>query len=202
MLIPTGFAKLPSIDSCYNNQLVFGGTVGQLANGLAQLSNCKFLGEAHYHIGQEVPSAIGGATNTNTTLKLSTTTWNLLYQSTPLSTHLAIIAYYKAGNYSFGPYLQFSLRATFANSYTGAVLDYGCKFQAGIDLAHERDNLQEAFTGCELIPAPINTSPEPPRPLFVPLAHRGSLLNVVVESQNLLPYSVHIYDVLIPEVTV
>jgi len=25
---------------------------------------------------------------------------------------------------------------------------------------------------------------------------------VVVESQNLLPYSVHIYDVLIPEVTV
>jgi len=28
------------------------------------------------------------------------------------------------------------------------------------------------------------------------------LLTVVVESQNLLPYSVHIYDVLIPEVTV
>jgi hypothetical protein len=201
MLIPTGFAKLPGIESCYNNQTVFGGTVGQLANGLAQLSNCKFLGEAHYNIGQQVPANRGGLINTSYTLK-SSNTYNLLYQSTPLSTHLAIIAYYKAGNFGANPYLNFSLRATFSNSYTGAILDYGCRFTEGIDLSHERDNLQEAFTGCELISAPTNTTPEPPRPLYVPAAQRGNLLNVVVETALLLPFSIHIYDILIPEVTV
>ena len=60
MLIPSGFAKLPNKESCYNNQIVFGGTVGQLASSLAQLSNCKFLGEAHYHIGQQILPGIGG----------------------------------------------------------------------------------------------------------------------------------------------
>ena len=63
MLIPTGYAKLPSVEGCFNNQVLFGGTVSQLASAIAQLSNCKFLGEAHYHVGQEVSSSIGGMIN-------------------------------------------------------------------------------------------------------------------------------------------
>ena len=60
MLIPTGYAKLPSVDGCYNNQVLFGGTVSQLSSAISQLSNCKFLNQSHYHLGQQVKPAIGG----------------------------------------------------------------------------------------------------------------------------------------------
>ena len=51
MLIPTGYKRLPSEQGCFNNQVLFGGTVSQMASALAQLTHCKFLGQAHYYIG-------------------------------------------------------------------------------------------------------------------------------------------------------
>ena len=205
MLIPSGFAKLPNKESCYNNQIVFGGTVGQLASGLAQLSNCKFLGEAHYHIGQQILPGIGGMINFGYGISGTTKanyTYNLLYQSLPLSSHLAIIIMYRASNFeSTTVKIDVELRATFSNSYTGAILDYGMRFEEGVDLDHDRDNLSMAFSGTTLINQPSNTTPEPPRPLFVPSANRGQLLNVKVTTNQLLPATIHIYDILVPEVT-
>ena len=80
-------------------------------------------------------------------------------------------------------------------------LDYGMRFEEGVDLDHDRDNLSMAFSGTTLIDQPSNTTPEPPRPLFVPSANRGQLLNVKVTTNQLLPATVHIYDILVPEVT-
>ena len=74
------------------------------------------------------------------------------------------------------------------------------QFEEGIDLTHSGE-LGVAFTGSEQISAPTNTTPEPPRPLFVPSANRGDLLNVVIQTTQALPVTVHIYDLLIPEVT-
>jgi len=97
--------------------------------------------------------------------------------------------------------MKASLRSTASNSYTGTVLDYGIEFEEGLDLQHDQDQLATAFTGSELISAPTNTLPEPVRPLYVPSANRGDLLNVVIETTQMLPITVHIYDLLVPEVT-
>jgi len=56
-------------------------------------------------------------------------------------------------------------------------------------------------TGAELMAAPTNTSPEAPRPLFVPVANRGELLNISMEATQVIPLSVHIYDLFLAEVT-
>jgi len=204
MLIPTGFSKLPSAEGCFNNQILFGGTVAQMASAAAQLTNCKFLGQAHYHVGQEVLGAVGGsisyATDPANATKINRT-YNFLYQSTPLSSHLVLIIQYVASHFAATTVkIEAELRATGSNSYTGTVLDYGMRFEEGIDLTHSGE-LGVAFTGSEQISAPTNTTPEPPRPLFVPSANRGDLLNVVIETTQALPVTVHIYDLLIPEVT-
>lgn len=205
MLIPTGFAKLPSVDGCYNNQVLFGGTVSQLSSAIAQLSNCKFLGQAHYHVGQEVLPGIGGminfGTGTSGTVK-TTATYNFLYQTTPLSSHLALLIQYRASNFeSTTVFIDADLRGTGSNSYTGTVLDHGIRFEEGVDLVHDRDDLSTAFTGGELISQPTNTTAVPPRPLFVPSANRGELVNIVIEVDQCLIATVHIYDLLVPEVT-
>ncbi len=206
MLIPTAFAKLPAQESCHNNQIVFGGTVGQMANALAQLTNCKFLGEAHYHVGQQVLPAIGGMINFGYGISGSITTsntYNILYQSTALSSHLAVIVQYRASNFEFGNvYLRLRLRDTGFNAYTGTVLDYGVNFLEETDLDNTRDTLSTAFTGTTLIDAPTNTTYDPPRPLYVPSANRGQLLNISVQANLLLPATIHVYDILVPEVTV
>jgi len=205
MLIPTGYAKLPSVDGCYNNQILFGGTVSQLSSAISQLSNCKFLNEAHYHLGQQVNPPIGGmialGLGPSGSVKESAT-YNFLYQTSPLSSHIALIIQYRAHNFEFGSvFIGVDLRATGSNSYTGTMLDYGIRFEEGVDLEHDRDNLSQAFTGGELISAPTNTTPEPPRPLYVPSANRGELVNLVIETSQALIATVHIYDLLIPQVT-
>jgi len=205
MLIPTGYAKLPSVDGCYNNQVLFGGTVSQLSSAISQLSNCKFLNQAHYHLGQQVKPAIGGMIGFGVGPSGSVKTnriYNFLYQTSPLSSHLALIIQYRASNFeSTTVFIDVDLRATGSNSYTGTMLDYGIRFEEGIDLEHDSDNLSQAFTGGELVSAPTNTTAEPPRPLYVPSANRGELVNLVIETSQALIATVHIYDLLIPQVT-
>ena len=61
MLIPSAFRKLPNEKGCYNGQVVMGSNVAQMASALAQLSHCKFLGEAHYQISHSTYSTDWGA---------------------------------------------------------------------------------------------------------------------------------------------
>lgn len=201
MLIPTGFKRLPSEQGCFNNQVLFGGTVSQMASALAQLTHCKFRGQAHYNIGQPTFTAIGGRQGSSTLYK-NVTSYNLLFQTTPITSHLALIVQCRSwGDPSQSCFFDVELRNTTGNSYSGTVLDVGIRFQQGSDLTGGSFETITAFTGTELIDAPTNSTPDFPRPLFVPSANRGQLLNLRFDFNYVEAFTIHIYDLLIPEVT-
>jgi len=219
MLIPSSFRQMPSDQGCYNNQIVMGGTVGQMASALAQLSHCKFLGEAHYQIAHSTYSTLWGSeqfgarlnagTRVRTTYK--TYEYNLLYQSTKQSERLALLMVYGADHSAGSVSIKAEARATGSNSYTGTVLDYGVEFTSPNNLISLTPGIGEAvppdqwaFTGCRNIAVgnPLQTDPlDPPRPLVIPSVNRGDLLNIKVTVNSLSLIAVHIYDVYQLEVT-
>tara|TARA_Y100000592_G_C5481143_1_gene325590 strand:- start:280 stop:918 length:639 start_codon:yes stop_codon:yes gene_type:complete len=211
MLIPTSFVKMPSSDGCHNGQIVMGGTVTQMANGLAQLTHCKFLGEAHYQVGHSTYYEGYSATyKTGTRISNSGVIkgnykgydYHFLYQSTARSEHLALLITYAAKRDTNTPDITCVLRDTSGNSYTGSILDHGIQF---INLSAHRNSTspdEVAFTGCELVDPPSNTSPTTlVRPLYVPSANRGDLLNISVTVNDVAISGFHIYDVYQVEVT-
>lgn len=203
MLIPSSFQRLPSVTGCFNGQMMFGGAVAQMASATAQLTRVKFLGEAHYYVGREVLAARGGRTRVvEPNVFKATTATNYLYQSTPLSSHLGILIQYVSANFfaGFDVSVDIELRDTASNSYTGTILDVGCSFTE-VDLESDPNDMKIAFTGAQLIEAPTNVIPEPPRPIYVPSANRGELLNLVLTTNNMVILGVHIYDIFNPEVT-
>lgn len=203
MLVPSSFQRLPNVVGCYNGQPLFGGAVSQMASALAQLQRSKFLGEAHYQVEREVLAGRGGRTRVITPGDIkSSQVYNFLYQSKAQTSHLCLLIQYTAINFEFAASVSLSieLRDTAGNSYTGTVIDVGTRFTE-TELRGDANDIVEAFTGCDEVPAPSNVVPDPPRPLFVPVANRGELLNIVVTGQQLIPLTVHIYDVFMPEVT-
>jgi len=203
MLIPTSFQRLPNVSGCYNGQLLFGGAIAQMASAAAQLTRVKFLGEAHYNVNRGVPANIGGRYYIlEPNAFKATTTNHYLYQSTPISSHLGIIIQYVSANFSpaANVSIELELRDTASNSYSGTTLDVGCKFTE-VDLQSDPNTLLTTFTGADLIAAPSNVTPDPPRVLYVPSANRGELLNVAVTTNNLVVLGLHIYDIYDPEVT-
>lgn len=201
MLIPTGFKRLPSEQGCFNNQVLFGGTVSQMASALAQLTHCKFLAQAHYNIGQPTFTNIGGRQGSSTLYK-NVTSYNLLFQTTPITSHLALIVQCRSwGDPNQNSFFDVELRNTTSNSYSGTILDVGVRFQQGSDLTGGDFETITAFTGTQLIDAPTNSTPDFPRPLFVPSANRGQLLNLRFDFNYVEPFTIHIYDLLVPEVT-
>jgi len=211
MLVSTAFQKLPADNGCYNGQLIMGGTVSQIAAASAQLSNAKFLGEAHYQVSHSLygnhgySSLVGGTTGLNPLASYKSRLYHFLYQSTPLSERLAISLLYAAQTVSGTPSIIIRLRPTTGSSYSATAIDNGIKFDNGthIDASLIADGTiaRSLFTGCELIDAPTNTNPESPRPLYVPTSNRGQLLNIEIEVNDVALGAVHIYDIFVPEVT-
>jgi len=210
MLIPTSMNKLPNVESCFNGELVMGATVGQIASSLAQLSRVKCLDEAHYPVSHSLfafsgaGSDIGGLTQLPVLdVYKSDREYNFPYQSSPLSTRLAVLFKYTSYSETYTPNVKIKLRATGSNSFSGTILDNGIEFEDGIYLQSNRESLelQMSFTGCELIDAPSSASFDFPRPLYVPSANRGELLNIQFNVTAVALSSVHIYDIYEPEVT-
>jgi len=210
MLIPTSFGKLPEPQGCYNGQIVMGTTLGQISSALAQLAHVKTLGEAHYQVSHSLYGSNGFASNIGGTIFTEVTDiykldreYNFLYQSTQLSTRLAVLFNYSAYSDSLTPNVKIILRDTASNSYSGTILDNGVEFEIDLHLQTNRQDLdpRSAFTGCELIDAPVSSGYDFPRPLYVPLAKRGELLNIQFLTTAVALSSVHIYDVYEPEVT-
>jgi len=219
MLIPSSYRQMPAEQGCYNNQLVMGGSLSQMASALAQLSHCKFLGEAHYQVAHSTYSTLWGAENYGSRLTggtrvrstYKTYEYNFLYQSTALSERLALLMAYGA-DYSAGSvFIKAEVRATGSNSYNGTVLDYGIEFTAPTYLTALSTPLGEAvpsdqwaFTGCRSIAVgnPLITDPlDRPRPLVIPSANRGELLNIKITVNSLSLVALHIYDVYQLQVT-
>ena len=202
MLIPSAYQKLPSTRGCFNGRLLFGGTVSQMASALAQMTRAKALSEAHYHVGSLVLNSTGGRERLGGIEKSGQDTLNFLHQPTPTTSHLALIFQYNSQNFRFAtaPVVDAELRDTAANSYTGSVIDVGIRFSE-IELESSPGDLRTATTGAELVSAPGNSIPDAPRPLFIPPANRGNLLNVVITCEQVKLHAVHIYDLFIPEET-
>ena len=203
MLVPSSFQRLPNVVGCHNGQPLFGGAVSQMASALAQLQRSKFIGEAHWQVERKVLTGRGGRTRVVAPGDIkSNQVYNFPYQSKAQTSHLALIIQYTAINFEFAASVSLSieLRSTAGNSYTGTIIDVGTRFTE-TELRGDANDIVEAFTGCDEVPAPSNVVPDPPRPLFVPVANRGELLNIVVTGQQLIPLTVHIYDVFMPEVT-
>jgi hypothetical protein len=127
MLIPTSFNRLPSDEGCHNGQIVMGTTLGQISNGLAQISNVKALAEAHYQVSHSIYGVSGFGSNVGGTTQVEVLSaykldreYNFLYQSTHLSNQLAIIIRYNAydTNTSQTPDVKVRLRDTASNSYS------------------------------------------------------------------------------------
>ena len=216
MLIPSAFRKLPNKAGCFNGQLVMGGNVAQMASALAQLSHCKFLGEAHYQISHSTYSTEWGSEQYGARLHTATRVlkgysgqdYHFLYQSTALSERLAIILVYGSDYIAGTPVITAQLRATGSNSYSGTILDYGIEWTAPHQLESVNVPFGDAlppdswaFSGTRKINAPTNTVPENPRPLYVPSANRGDLLNIKITISNVSLTAVHIYDLYELEVT-
>ena len=216
MLIPSAYRTMPNAAGCHNGQVVMGGNVAQMSAALGQLSHCKFLGEAHYQISHSTYSTQWGseqfgarlATGTKVLKSYSSYEYNFLYQSTPLSERLAILFVYGSDYQAAAVSTIIKLLDTAGNSYSGTVLDHGMQFTApehldayDVPFGDAISPDQWAFSGTRPIPAPINTSPETPRPLYVPSVNRGQLLNIqfVISSMSLT--AVHIYDLYQLEVT-
>ena len=210
MLVPSAFLKLPSTSGCFNDQTVMGGTVTQFAAGLAQLSHCKFLGQAHYQVSHTTEGQTASSNGTGTRLyqdgvvsvSYKTKEYHFLYQSTALSENLVLIIKFAASQIQSTPEITVTLRDTTANSFTGTILDHGIRF---IELsASSQDSAAESsvFTGATLTTPPTNsTATTLIRPLYVPLANRGQLLNVSITVNDVALSGMHIYDIYQVEVT-
>lgn len=202
MLIPSAYQKLPSSQGCHNGRLLFGGTVSQMASALAQMTRAKALSEAHYHVGSSVTDTVGGRQRLGIIEKSGQDALNFLHQPTPPTTHLAVIFQYSSKNFRSATtaFIDIELRDTASNSYTGTVLDVGVRFSE-IELEGVAQQLFTASTGAQLIDAPTNPTADPPRPLYIPSANRGDLLNVVITVDQVKLHTVHIYDLFIAEET-
>ena len=201
MLIPSAFQQLPSTQGCFNGRLLFGGAVSQMASALAQMTRAKALSEAPYHVGSSVTSAVKGRDRLGPIEKSGQDTLNFLHQTTPITSHLGVILQYQSVNFrNTTAFIDVELRDTASNSYTGTVLDVGVRFSE-IELEGVVQQLLTATTGAQLIAAPSNPTPDAPRPLYVPSANRGDLLNVVITTDQVKLHTVHIYDLFIPEET-
>jgi hypothetical protein len=200
MLIPTAYQRLPSVQGCYNGRLLFGGAVSQMASALAQITRAKALSEAHYYVGRGVLTSAGGRSYLGFGLK-GATTYHFIHRANPAASHLGLIFKYISANHrTTAVRADFKLRATAGNSYTGTTLDHGIRFSE-VELESSPRTPAVSSTGAELIEAPTNTTPEAPRPLYIPVANRGELLNIELEATQIIPLSVSIYDLFIAEVT-
>lgn len=210
MLIPTSFQKLPSVEGCQNGAVVMGGTVGQMAGALAQLSNAKFLGEAHYPVSHSLYGRYGYNTSTGgNSIPSSLSAYKgkqyyFLYQSTALSERLALMINYNAITLDDTPNINVKLRPSTGNAYNATPIDYGIEYTNDLHIESDTtgaERVQTLFTGCELIEAPTNTTPDLPRPLYVPSANRGDLLVLEIELTGVALIGVHLYDIFESNVT-
>ena len=200
MLIPSAYQQLPREQGCHNGQMLFGGAVSQMCSALAQVSRAKCLAQSHYYVGRGVLATAGGRSFIGSGLK-GATDYFFLHQPTPAASHLGVTIQYLSANHRFSSVqLDLSLKSTAASSYSGAVLDVGVRFSE-VELESAPREAATVTTGFQLIGAPSNSAPESPRPLFIPNANRGELLNIDLEATQVIPLAVHIYDLFIPEVT-
>lgn len=225
MLIPTTYNQIPSKQSCNNGSKLFGMTLSTMCSSLAQMTHVKMLGHANYIFSRSAYNSNlsfynGGKLGPDGGIvKGSTESFKLFYKTTPISTWLNLIIAYVPGTsgdgVNFDPVIDVEIKAL-NDSGSGYVdvgyADYGIRFDESnaMQLAALPNSSSSTAnfvpsdyveTGI-LIPtsAPTNTTPDPPRPLYIPntvssYQVRGELVQVNVSCEDCKVMSVTIVDI-------
>jgi len=210
MLVPTSFQPLASAQSCFMGVTVMGGVVNQFAQGLVNLSHCKFLGSATYTIAKPTDGLLSGTyVDTNWTgfalgLNKANKYYKFFYPSTPLSEWIGMVFQYVATleSSSNSPNITFRVKNTSGTILSKAVLfSYPAHLTVHDSNAdYFRPNL--TTSGAVFYDPPSGTSgTDDPRPLYVPSANRGDMLLLEVEVEDCDLVSISFFDFYQAEVT-
>lgn len=232
MLIQTAYNPLPNKQACNNGAVLMGSSVSSMCAALSQLTHVKFLGMANYPImrstytpfGTTPNSGILSTTSLVTMSKGYTESHKLFYASTPISTYLCVMVAYESGtndsdpsSNTFAPKIDIEIKALndsgsgytevttadhgISMDSTNSVLLQSAYYDAG---RHGYVHLVETGINVPAIP-PTNTSPVPPRPLYLPVTAggynvRGEVVAINVDAEDCKIRHVTIIDIYIPEV--
>lgn len=198
MLIPSALIPTPPPNTTHIGTVVMGGVVSQLASSVAQLTHNKFLGHGYYYLGQD--TGLSGAgfrrasyTNTYSTEGKFTQTFRCIYNSTALSDWLPFRMTYIPHDETIS-----QVDVSLMNWGATSTLDHGVRFEGGLSLNAVNNtrytplNISSGFSGTT---APTNTSPTTSiRPLYLPQANRGQVIQVLIEATNIRLLSFEISD--------
>lgn len=196
MLISTAYSLLPNKASCNNGQVLFGSAVSSMSNALNQLNYVKFLNRVNYPIMRSTYTpalAPFGRDYMNAKVSPSqglitkgyTESHKLISATRLVSDWIAILIQYEsgstsqdAGSTSFSPVIdvEIGLLNDSGSGYSQvAVVDYGIRFNSAdsLELSSETStqigSTYMVDSGYIIPPAiPTNTSPDAPRPLYIP----------------------------------
>jgi hypothetical protein len=225
MLIPTTYNQIPSKQACNNGSKLFGVTMSTMCSSLAQLSHVKFLGHANYIFSRSAYNSNisfynGGKLGPDGNIsKGATESFKLFYKTTQISQWLNLIIAYVPGStgdgVDFDPVIEIEIKALndSGSGYSDVgYADYGIRFDKSNSLqlaAQPATNssaanfipAQYVDTGI-IIPtsAPTNTTPVPPRPLYIPntvstYQVRGELVQINVSCEDCKVMSVTVVDI-------
>ncbi len=196
MLISTAYSLLPNKTSCNNGEVLFGSSVSSMSNALNQLNYVKFLNRTNYPImrstynqalqpyGRDYMNAKVTPSQGNIT-KGYTEVHKLISATRLISDWIGIVIQYESGSTSqdagstaFAPVIdvEIGLLNDSGSGYTQvAVVDYGIRFNSAdsLELSSETSTQIGSTYMVDsgyIIPAaiPTNTTPEAPRPLYIP----------------------------------
>ena len=232
MLIQTAYNPLPNKRACNNGAVLMGSSVSSMCAALSQLTHVKFLGMANYPIMRSTYTPFGVTPNTGilgTTSLISmpkgyTENHKLFYASTPISTYLCVMVAYESGtndsdpsSTTLSPTIEIEIKALndSGSGYTEvAIADYGISMdstnsvllQSAYYDAGRHGYIHIADTGINIpTTPPTNTTPVPPRPLYLPATAggydvRGEVVAINVDAEDCKIRHVTIIDIYIPEV--
>lgn len=198
MLISTAYSLLPNKTSCNNGEILFGSSVSSMSNALNQLNYVKFLNRTNYPIMRSayVPliDTLGYPRDTMNSkytpsqgriTKGYVESHKLISATRLVSDWIAVVIQYESGSTSqdagstaFAPEIdvEIGLLNDSGSGYTQvAVVDYGIRFNSAdsLELSSETSTQTASSYMVDsgyIIPAaiPTNTTPEAPRPLYIP----------------------------------
>lgn len=196
MLVSTAYGLLPEKTACNNGSVLYGSAVSSMSNALNQLNYVKLLNRVNYPIMRSTYSlALTPFGNDYMNSKITPSqgrvtkgyieSHKLISATRLVSDWLAVVIQYETGTTSqdggssaYSPVIdiEIGLLKDSGSGYTQvAVVDYGIRFNLGDSIALSSETSTQialgfvADSGYIIPPAiPTNTSPEAPRPLYIP----------------------------------
>lgn len=177
---------------------VMGGVIGQAMASVNMLDKVKVLNRTHINVlynykYRDLTGLIGVESDIMTYFFTQSDPLNLFIPTSPEATHLAmIIKYYNTVN-SEKNLSSASLRVeAYVTSPSLTKIDEGFEMNHGAHLQLNGSGIYaihtlDAFTGAEQFEPPTGgyTAATPPRPLYIPAAHRGKNIYIKMTAEYL-----------------